>query len=374
MQLTKLPCHGPGARAPARKACHHTPTRSSRLLVRSAEAPSAPSTTLAASDLINLGKTDIQVPVIGVGAWAWGDRSGYWGYGSEYGREESKQAYQAILEVFGEKAFIDTAEVYGFGKSEEFLGEFMKETSTSPLIATKFAPQPWRFTAESVPLAARASLKRLQLQKMALYMQHWPGFALNAFSNDAYLDGFIQVKEQGLADAIGVSNFNAKRLKTSALRLQLAGIPVASNQVQYSLLYRTPELNGVIETCKEFGITPVAYSPLCQGLLTGKYTVSGERPYGPRRFLFSDQRIREVQPLLQAMKAIAEERGKTLAQISLNWCICKGALPIPGAKTEKQLKDIAGALGWRLSDGEMAELDKVSGKIPASTGAPFEKW
>jgi len=315
----------------------------------------------------------VRVPVIGVGAWAWGDRSGYWGYGSEYGKEESRAAYKAIIE--SGLTFIDTAEVYGFGKSEEFLGEFMKETGTSPLVATKFAPQPWRLGADSVPEACRASLKRLQLSKMSLYMQHWPGFALNAFSNEAYLDGFVKVKEQGLADAIGVSNFNAQRIRSASKRLQSAGIPLASNQVQYSLLYRTPENNGVLEACRENGVTLVAYSPLCQGLLTGKYKVGGERPYGPRKALFSDSRLREIQPLLSAMEAIVQEKGgKTLAQIALNWLVCKGTLPIPGAKNERQLKEIAGALGWRLSDGEVAELDKVSARIPTSLGAPFENW
>jgi len=338
------------------------------------EAPEIPKPSISSVDMMQLGKSGLKVPVIGVGAWAWGDRSGYWGYGTQYGQDESRNAYKAILEVFGENAFIDTAEVYGFGKSEEFLGEFMKETGTSPLVASKFAPQPWRLSADAVPEACRASLKRLQLQKMALYMQHWPGFALNAFSNEAYLDGFVKVKEQGLADAIGVSNFNAQRIKGAVKRLQLADIPLASNQVQYSLLYRAPESNGVLEACKEYGVTLVAYSPLCQGLLTGKYVENGEKPYGPRKFLFTDSRIRDIQPLLSALTAISQERGKSLAQISLNWCVCKGTLPIPGAKNEKQLKEIAGALGWRLSDGEVAELDKISGKIPSSTGAPFENW
>jgi aryl-alcohol dehydrogenase-like predicted oxidoreductase len=136
----------------------------------------------------------------------------------------------------------------------------------------------------------------------------------------------------GLADAIGVSNFNAQRVKATSLRLQQAGIPLASNQVQYSLLYRTPERNGVLEACREQGTTLVAYSPLCQGLLTGKYVEQGAKPFGPRKFLFSDSRIREIQPLISAMQAISEERGgKSLAQIAINWCICKGTVsPCPG--------------------------------------------
>jgi len=356
-----------------------------RSTTAAAEAPSAPSPSPTApavgrvrvlddADLMQLGKSGLTVPVMGVGAWAWGDRSGYWGYGSQYGKEESRSAYDAIHKAFGDDAFIDTAEVYGFGRSEEYLGEFIRTTGTQPLVATKFAPLPWRLNADCVPEAARASLQRLGLPKMSLYMQHWPGFLVNAFSNEAYLDGLIKVHEQSLADAIGVSNFNESRVREGAKRLELAGVPMASNQIQYSLLYRKPEVTGVLEACKEFGVTPVAYSPMCQGLLTGKYTVAGEKPYGPRANLFTDSRIREVEPLLSCMRAISKEREKTLPQIAINWCICKGTLPIPGAKTEKQVNEAAGALGWRLTDGEVAELDRVSGKVPTSLGAPFEQW
>eukprot|EP00798_Chlamydomonas_sp_ICE-L_P025879 gene25879-11551_t len=326
----------------------------------------------AAPEMRELGNSGLQVPCVGVGAWSWGDKSGYWGYGTEYGKEESRSAYKAIME-YG-LSFIDTAEVYGFGKSEEFLGEFIKEGGEVPLVATKYAPQPWRQQASCVPEALRASLTRLQQDKVALYIQHWPGFALNAFSNESTLEGLILCKQQGLADAIGVSNFNADRVRGAVRRLGDAGCVLSSNQVQYSLLYREPERNGVMEACLEAGVTPVAYSPLCQGLLTGKYKVGGERPFGPRKFLFSDKRINEIAPVLSALEAIAEERGKTMAQVAINWTVCKGALPIPGAKTEKQLKEIAGSVGWRLSEGEVTELDNASGKVPSATGAPFEKW
>ncbi|KAJ9522698.1 hypothetical protein QJQ45_019899 [Haematococcus lacustris] len=225
-----------------------------------------------AQDMMELGKSGLRVPVMGVGAWSWGDRSGYWGYGREYGKEESRQAYKALLEAG--LTFIDTAEVYGFGDSENFLGEFMRESGTSSTvqIATKFAPLPWRLTAGSVPTAAKASLERLGLAKMSLYMQHWPGFFFNTFSNDAYLEGLASVKNTGLADAIGVSNFNAQRVRHASKVLAKSGVPLASNQVQYSLLYRAPERNGVLEACREAGTTLVAYSPLCQGLLTGHQT------------------------------------------------------------------------------------------------------
>jgi len=311
------------------------------------------------------------VPSLGIGAWSWGDRSGYWGYGTEYGKEASLEAYKALIDAG--LTFIDTAEVYGFGKSEEFLGDFMAETNTRPIIATKFAPLPWRFTAGSVTEACKASLKRLQLQKMELYIQHWPGFAFNAFSNDAYLEGLAQCVQQGLTQAVGVSNYNAQRTKNAARTLSERGTCLSSNQVQYSLLYRRPETNGVLEACRENNVTLVAYSPMCQGLLTGKYTPDGPRPAGPRGNIYANK-IREIQPLIETMRAVGEPKGKSPAQVALNWLLCKGVVPIPGAKNKRQVDEISGAWGWRLEEGEVLELEKAASKVETPTGAPFENW
>ena len=129
-----------------------------------------------------------------------------------------------------------------------------------------------------------------------------------------------------------------------------------------------------MEACREAGTTLVAYSPICQGLLSGKYSRANP-PQGPRRAFFTDARFAEVDTLLDVMRKVgAEHGGKTPTQVALNWTLCKGALPIPGAKSAAQVADLAGALGWRLSEGEVAELDAVSARIPSSTGAPFEKW
>lgn len=246
--------------------------------------------------------------------------------------------------------------------------------TTKPEIATKFAPQPWRHTPESVVDACKASLARLQLPKVALYMQHWPGFFLNTFSNDAYLEGFAMCYDQGMCDALGVSNFNEQRVRKAAKYFESKGTCLASNQVQYSLLYREPERNGVLEACRDHGVELVAYSPICQGLLSGKYSKDNP-PKGARRIFFTDSRYDQISVLLDLMKTIGKERErKSTTQIAINWTMCKGTLPIPGAITGEQVKEIAGAVGWRLSEAEVAELDKVSSRIPSSTGAPFEKW
>lgn len=136
----------------------------------------------------------------------------------------------------------------------------------------------------------------------------WPGFFLNAFANDAYLEGLARCYEQGLCQAVGASNFNAQRVQKAAKFFEGRGTCLASNQVQYSLLYRTPERNGVMEACAEAGTTLVAYSPICQGLLSGKYSKANP-PQGPRRAFFTDSRFEQVSVLLDLMRKIGEEQG-----------------------------------------------------------------
>lgn len=320
---------------------------------------------------VKLGKSSLETSEMGIGAWSWGDRSGYW---QGWTREDSLEAFKTALS-YG-LTHVDTAEVYGYGLSEEFVGEFIRMTNNADRVevATKFAPLPWRQTPSSLVSACEASLRRLGLPKLGLYMQHWPGFFLNTFANDAYLEGLVTVWEKGLAEAVGVSNFNAERVRKAARMFESRGTCLASNQVQYSLLYRAPESNGVMEACKENGTTLIAYSPLCQGLLTGRYSKDNP-PTGPRRFIFTDKRYSSVSILLDLMNTIGQEHGdKTCSQVALNWTLCKGALPIPGAKNSRQVEELAGALGWRLNDGELAELDKISSQIPLSVGAPFENW
>uniref|UniRef100_A0A6U1LWV5 NADP-dependent oxidoreductase domain-containing protein n=1 Tax=Tetraselmis chuii TaxID=63592 RepID=A0A6U1LWV5_9CHLO len=368
LSAPNIAVRSPTDRRPRRSFAKRGPVRAEATESDGTSGVLAPS----AGDMVKLGKSDLEVSALGVGAWSWGDRSGYWGYGNGYDKTDTLKAYQATIDAGIN--FIDTAEVYGFGLSEEFLGEYMKETGTSPVVATKFAPLPWRFSADSVVCAAKDSLKRLQLEKMGLYMIHWPGFGLNGFANDAYVEGLAQCKQQGLCEAVGVSNFNAERLAKAADKLETRGMVLASNQVQYSLMYRAPETNGVLGVCKEKGITLVAYSPLAQGILTGKYSLSN-RPSGPRNATFTDQRLRSVEPLLSLLKDIGSAHSdKTASQVALNWNICKGTVPIPGVKNVDQLAEAAGALGWRMTEEEVAALDEASARVLPFMGAPFENW
>ncbi|CAG9462230.1 unnamed protein product [Pedinophyceae sp. YPF-701] len=331
---------------------------------------------IPAAETMKLGRSDLEVSLIGVGGWSWGDSSGYWQDGSKdktYGKAGAREAWDAMQECGIN--FLDTAEVYGFNLSEKYIGEFDTDPASaqSPIIATKFAPLPWRQTSGSLVDACKASLARLQTDQVGLYMQHWPGFFLNAFANDNYLKGLAECQQQGLCKAVGVSNFNAERIRNARKFLDKEGVPLASNQVQYSLIYRAPDENGVFEACRENGVTLVAYSPLAQGLLTGKYSVQ-DRPRGQRSINFTEDRTRRCEALVKILREVGEEHGgKTPAQVAINWVICKGALPIPGVKNAKQVREAAGAFGWRLTEGEILTMEDAARGIQ-STGAPFEKW
>lgn len=170
--------------------------------------------------------------------------------------------------------------------------------------------------------------------------------------------------EQGRIQCVGVSNYSAKQMREAHSYLAERGIPLAVNQVQYSLLHRNIETNGVLEAAQNLEVTVLAYSPLAQGLLTGKYTVGSDRqPAGARRLdpKFNKKGLQKIEPVLAALKSIGEAHGKTQVQVALNWLIGKGnVIPIPGAKNARQAEQNAGALGWDISDVEREQLDNVS--------------
>jgi aryl-alcohol dehydrogenase-like predicted oxidoreductase len=310
-------------------------------------------------ETITLGQNGPVVTPLCIGTWAWGDKI-FWNYGNGYGQEQLQQAFIAALNAG--VTFFDTAEVYGLGKSEQILGEFLQQTQKQVQVATKFWNWPWRFTTQSVADALTDSLKRLQLERVELYQIHWPfTFFL---SQEAIINTLADEVQRGRIGAVGISNYSAKQMREVHQILSARGIPLAVNQVPYSLLTRQIESNGVLETAKELGVTILAYSPLAQGLLTGKYTVeSGEVPTGARRIdpRFGKDGLQKIAPLLSLLREIGEKRDRTPAQVALNWLIAQGnVIPIAGAKTATQVQQNAGALGWRLTDAEVSELEKVS--------------
>jgi aryl-alcohol dehydrogenase-like predicted oxidoreductase len=316
-------------------------------------------------DAITLGSHGPTVAPLGIGAWAWGDKL-FWSYGKDYDKAELHDAFKTALEV-GISLF-DTAEIYGFGESERLLGEFMQQIdrSHSPVhIATKYFPLPWRFNAQAVADALTASLKRLQLPTVALYQVHQP---FDFFMGQTTLiQALADEVKQGRTLAVGVSNYSAEQMRQAHHILADRGISLAVNQVQYSLLARQIETNGVLDTARELGVTILAYSPLAQGLLTGKYTAENYTPpTGARRLnpQFSQSGLEKLAPTLHLLKEIGETHGKTPAQVALNWLIAQGnVIPIPGAKNGDQVRQNAGALGWSLSHEEREQLDRSTQQI-----------
>jgi len=226
---------------------------------------------------VRLGPTEVEVPPwrggVGVGRQVLLERR-FMGAENE---ASAQAAYKASLDLG--LGFVDTAEVYGtkqFGAedSETLLGRFIaggpKGKGRGVHRWLQPSSRPSRGVRGGAVVAAlKASLERLQLEKVDLYQIHWPG----VWGNDGYVDGLADCVEQGLARAVGVSNFKEDRLRRAHKQLAARGVPLASNQVHYNILYRVPEENGVKAACEELGVTLIAYSPLAQGMLSGKYSV-----------------------------------------------------------------------------------------------------
>jgi pyridoxine 4-dehydrogenase len=307
----------------------------------------------------------LSLPTMGCGTWAWGNRL-LWGY--DESMDEQLQAVFNLCVSNGVTLF-DTGDSYGTGKlngrSEQLLGRFSRNYSGSNqeniCIATKLAAYPWRLTRQSMISACQASAKRLG-RNVDLVQMHWSTANYFPWQEWPLLEGLADLYQQGLVKGVGLSNYGPKRLKRVHQKFSDRGVPITTLQVQYSLLstYPVTEL-GIKEVCDELGIKLIAYSPLALGILTGKYSEKGTFPKGIRGLLFR-QLLPGVRPVLDCLREIAESRNKTMSQVAINWCICKGAIPIPGAKNLEQAKQNIGALGWQLDSGEIAELDKAAAR------------
>jgi pyridoxine 4-dehydrogenase len=314
----------------------------------------------------NYSPSSLTFPVLGYGTWAWGNRF-LWDYNPQMDIE-----LQAVFNFLVDQGitFFDTGDSYGTGalkgRSEILLGQFTKnyggKNKDRLILATKLAPYPWRLTPQSMIKAAQQSRDRLG-RPIDLVQLHWSTRNYFPWQEKPLLKGLAMLYQQGLVKGVGLSNFGTKALLEVDQWFREWGVPITSLQVQYSLL-STASVNelGVKETCDRLGIKLIAYSPLALGLLTGKYQVGGALPKGVRGSTFK-RLLPQIEPLLKLLEGIAQQRGKTMAQVALNWCLMKGIMPIPGAKNLAQAKENLGALNWRLSVSEIEELDKVSSLI-----------
>jgi aryl-alcohol dehydrogenase-like predicted oxidoreductase len=307
---------------------------------------------------LTIGLADeLNVAPLGVGAWAWGTTR-LWGYGKEYNRSDVGNAFRASM-AEGVTLF-DTAEMYANGTSERIIGEILREGGFegTPVIATKFAPLPYRFSANTLLSAVDKSLERLGIETIDLYQIHFHSPILKI---TALMDALAETVKAGKVRQVGVSNYDADQMRRAHDRLASHGVPLASNQVEYSLLQRAPETNGVLEASRDLGVTLIAYSPLAQGLLTGKYGPGDRRPSGLVRRMgraFGEQNLRKIEPVVKILREIGEAHNKQPAQVALNWLITqRNVLPIPGAKNEHQARQNAGALGWEMTSEEAEKLE-----------------
>ncbi len=309
------------------------------------------------TERVRLGNSDLEISRIGIGTWAWGNRL-IWNYGREYGEPELREAFAATLNAGID--FFDTAEVYGKGMSERFLGRFIRESGARPVVASKFMPYPWRLRRRSLRSALEQSLDRLGMSSVDLYQVHWPSPPL---SIETWMEAMADAVKDGLISTVGVSNFTISQMRRAHDTLAKRGIPLASNQVQFSLLHRGPEKGGLLATCRELGVTLIAYSPLAMGILTGKYTPA-KPPPGFRGRRYRPNRLIRIQSLIEKMKEFGDAHGgRTPAQVALNWCVCKDTVPIPGAKDGNQAEENVGAIGWRLTEEEVRDLDILSARV-----------
>ncbi len=301
---------------------------------------------------VHLGKSDVLVSPIGVGAMTWGDRSR--SYGGTRGKEAEAGAFDASMASGVD--FFDTAEVYGRGSSERRLGEIIR--GKNPVIATKFFPYPGR-TVASLPRALDRSLTRLDRASVDLYQIHWhtPWMRIRPL-----MDRLADAVEANKTRAVGVSNFSEDDMRTAHAALERRGIPLASNQVQYSLLHRDPEANGVLDACRELHVTLIAYMPLAMGALTGKY--NGEvRPKDAMRRMtrrFRGRGLEATSNVVERLRGVGSRYGKTPGQVALRWLVEQGTVPIPGAKDAKQATDNADALTFSLSRDDVETLSNAT--------------
>jgi aryl-alcohol dehydrogenase-like predicted oxidoreductase len=307
---------------------------------------------------VPLAGCDVELPAMGLGTWAWGDTFtwGMNGYDRSYSFDTIREAYRTS--VAAGVTCLDTAEMYGRGESERIIARLLEEDRASRdriIVATKFFPAPWRVALPSALMAAlRASLERLRMPWVHLYQIHGP---ISLRSHKAMAAALAEAHRAGLVKAVGVSNYSEQEMRAIHAALAAHGVPLATNQIEFSLLRTMPESSGLLRACKELGVVVLAYSPLGQGRLTGKYS-AGSPPPGRRGF--GDFPWAEIDPIVAELGRIgARHGGKTPAQVALNWVICKGAVPIPGAKNARQAEQNAGALGWRMSAEDVQALDRV---------------
>ncbi|KAK5117422.1 hypothetical protein LTR85_008807 [Meristemomyces frigidus] len=301
-------------------------------------------------------KQSVDASRICIGAWSWGDKATWHWDDSEL--PAVKEAWQICLK--NGVNMIDTAQVYGSGESERICAELFQGLKREDyVIQTKW----WVLPAESnnllkprdAPLVKlKESLERLKVDCVDVYLVHGH---IHPQSIAIVAKSLAECVDQGLTKAVGVANYDEGDMIKMKEELARYDVPLAINQCEYSLLRRIPETSGLLQACKQNGIIYQSYSSLAQGRLSGKYNSSNEPP---KNYRFSSYPMKYIEPTLEVQKEIAEKRGVSIASVALNYNLVHGIVPVVGIRKPEQAESNCQALGWRLSEEEISELDAVS--------------
>jgi aryl-alcohol dehydrogenase-like predicted oxidoreductase len=300
----------------------------------------------------------VRLSAVGVGTWQFG--SGEWGYGSEYATTTAPAIVQRSLDLGVN--LVDTAEVYGFGRSERIVGQALAGRRDEAFVATKLLPL--------VPVdpvvdrRARGSARRLGIEAIDLYQLHWPNPVVPMGPT---MRAMAALQAEGLVRHVGVSNFSLAQWQAAEDAL---GGPVLSNQVQYSLTHRAPDAD-LVAWAQANDRLIIAYSPLGQGLLSGRYDAE-HLPHGMRAATgaFLPENLERFAPLLEVLRQVAEAHGTSCAQVALAWLVARPhVVVIPGASSVAQAEANAAAADLELADDELAALTEVSDAYRPTTGA-----
>jgi len=303
--------------------------------------------------------TNPRISRIGLGAWQFG--SAEWGYGRDYAGQEAHAIVRRALEL-GVTLF-DTAELYGFGRSERILGAAIGEDRDSVFLATKIFPV--LPVAPVVEQRAVASANRLGTRRLDLYQVHQPNPVVR---DGTIMRGMRALQRVGLVGEVGVSNYSLDRWRAAE---QALGSRVLSNQVRYSLVDRSPE-QYLLPFAASTGHIVIAYSPLAQGLLSGKYD-RDHRPANRIRAsspLFLPENLDRAGDLIATLREVADAHAATPAQIALAWVIHNPAVvAIPGASSVGQVESNAAAADIDLTADEYQALHAAAVRFRPVTGA-----
>ncbi|MCT2534181.1 aldo/keto reductase [Aquibacillus koreensis] len=318
--------------------------------------------------LRKLGQSALEISALGLGCWQFSKGRGMVGrFWAEMDQHDINEIVKMSLE--GGINWFDTAEVYGKGESEKALAEALESIglpANDALIATKWWPM-FR-TASSITKTIDHRIEALDGRTIDLHQIHQP-FSFSSVEKE--MEAMVELLKANKIKHVGVSNFNEDKMKKAHQVLSKHGYFLASNQVKYSLLDRSMEKNGVLEAAKQLGITIIAYSPLEQGILSGKFHKHPElvkKIQGPRKYMsfFKPAGLAKTKPLIDLLEEKAKKYGVSQTQIALNWLIHfhgETVVAIPGASKPHHVQENIGALQFTLSKEDLDEIDQVSRQV-----------